>query len=217
MTARITRRGVLALTGALGAGATLIGCGFQPVYMPTASGQAGPAARDLAAINILPLGERPGMLLRQALQERLEGSGDSVARRYDLLISFSIGGEALGIQQNTTATRVRLIGRSDWVLTARDPGRTYLVAGSARAVDAVNQIDTQYFASDLESEVMQRRLADSLADQITLQIAAYFRKRAAAEATAAASATTAPASAATATSTPAASAPTPSAQPGSAP
>ena len=125
MTARITRRGVLVrAAGALGAGATLIGCGFQPIYMPTASGQPGPAARDLAAINILPLGERPGMLLRQALQERFEGAGDSVARRYDLSVSFLIGGEALGIQQNTTATRVRLIGRSNWVLTAQDPGRT---------------------------------------------------------------------------------------------
>jgi LPS-assembly lipoprotein len=213
MTARITRRGVLVrAAGALGAGATLIGCGFQPIYMPTASGQPGPAARDLAAINILPLGERPGMLLRQALQERLEGAGDSVARRYDLSISFLIGGEALGIQQNSTATRVRLIGRSDWVLTAQDPGRTHLASGAARAVDALNELDTQTFATDLESEFVERRLAEGLADQITLQLAAYFRKRAADEADAAAKAAVTPA-----TSTPAAATQTPSAQPGSAP
>ena len=35
---------------------------------------------------------------------------------------------------------------------------------------------------------MQRRLAEALADQITLQLAAYFRKRAAEEATPAATA-----------------------------
>jgi LPS-assembly lipoprotein len=46
-------------------------------------------------------------------------------------------------------------------------------------VDGLNVIDTQYFAMDLENEVVTRRLANALADQITIQLAAYFRKRAA--------------------------------------
>jgi len=46
----------------------------------------------------------------------------------------------------------------------------------------MNLIDSQYFALDLESEIIQRRFADQLADQITLQVASYFRRRAAAEA-----------------------------------
>jgi LPS-assembly lipoprotein len=174
----LPRRALLTLAAA----ATLMGCGFQPVYMPTASGQAGPAARDLAAVYVTPLGERPGMLLRQALQDRLEGTGDSVARRYDLSVSFWLTGEGLGIQPDTTATRVRLVGHADWVLSAKDPGHSRLTSGSARAADAMNLIDSQFFALDLESEIIQRRFADQLADQITLQVASYFRRRAAAEA-----------------------------------
>jgi LPS-assembly lipoprotein len=172
---RLHRRAFLIL----GSGAALAGCGFQPVYMPTASGQPGPAQRELAAINVTLIPDRPGMLLRQALQDRFEGAGDATARRYDLSVSFWISGSAVGMQPDTTITRVQLIGHATWTLLAEDPGRTNLTKGSARAADAENILDSQYFAADLETETIQKRLAAAVADQITLQLAAYFRKRAA--------------------------------------
>jgi len=172
----LPRRAVLALS----CGIVLTGCGFQPVYMPTASGKPGPAQRELAAINVSLIPDRPGMLLRQALQERFEGSGDVTPRHYDLAVTFWISGQGLGIQEDSTITRIRLIGRANWTLTAQDASHTHLTTGSARAVDALNNFDTQFFAADLENEAIQQRLAKALADQITLQLAAYFRKRAAA-------------------------------------
>ena len=175
MTARLQRRRMLALA----AGATLSGCGFQPVYMPTASGNAGVAQRELAAIQVALIPDRPGQLLRQALQDRLEMGASGVARRYDLIVGFGVSGEGIAIQPDTNATRLRMIGSASWTLVAEDPGRTMLSTGSARAVDALNILDTQYFAADLESEAVQRRLAEALADQITIQLAAYFRRRAA--------------------------------------
>jgi LPS-assembly lipoprotein len=178
MSAGLPRRGFLAL----GCGAVLAGCGFQPVYMPTASGQAGPAQRELAAINVNLMGDRPGMLLRQALQDRFAGVGGAVARRYDLSVGFWILGSGLGMQHDNTITRTRLIGRANWTLAAEDLAHTQITSGSAHATDAENSLDTQYFASDLENEVIQKRLAEALADQITLQLAAFFRKRAAATA-----------------------------------
>jgi len=170
------RRGFLAL----GCGAVLAGCGFQPVYMPTASGQLGPAQRELAAINVNPIGDRPGMLMRQALQDRFDGAGGAIARRYDLSVNFWVSGTALGMQQDNTVTRVRLVGHATWTLAAEDLARTQITSGSAHAADALNNLDTQIFASDLENEAIQKRLAEALADQITLQLAAFFRKRAAA-------------------------------------
>jgi LPS-assembly lipoprotein len=170
----IPRRGFLAL----GSAAVLAGCGFQPVYMPTASGQAGPAQRELAAINVGLMPDRPGMLLRQALQDRFEGTGNVVTRRYDLAVSFWIGGSGIGMQHDNTITRIRLIGRANWTLTAQDLAHTKITSGAAHATDAENSLDTQIFASDLENEVIQKRLAEALADQIALQLAAFFRKRA---------------------------------------
>jgi LPS-assembly lipoprotein len=168
----MTRRQVLAMA------LTVSGCGFQPVYMPTASGRAGAAERDLAAIQVALIPERPGQLLRQALQSRLEGSGAGVQRRYDLTVAFGITGEGIAIQPDSTVTRIREIGSANWTLVAQDPGRTKLASGTARSVDAINIMDTQYFAADLENETLQRRLAEALADQITLQLATFFRKRA---------------------------------------
>jgi LPS-assembly lipoprotein len=170
----IPRRGFLAL----GSAVVLAGCGIQPVYMPTASGQAGPAARELAAIHVNLMPDRPGQLMRQALQDRLEGAGGVVPQRYDLAVSFWIGGSGIGEQHDTTITRTRLIGYVNWTLTAQDLGHTKITSGGGHATDAENSLDTQIFASDLEIEVIEKRLAEALADQVTLQLAAFFRKRA---------------------------------------
>jgi LPS-assembly lipoprotein len=169
------RRHFLALAGS----AALSGCGFQPVYMPTASGKAGVAQRELAAIEVDIIPDRPGQILRQALQDRLAMGASGVAYRYDLHVGFGVSGEGIAIRQDNTTTRIRLIGNATYTLVAQDPGRTTITSGTARAVDGFNIFDEQYFASDLENEVVQRRLAEALADQITLQLAVFFRKRAA--------------------------------------
>jgi len=63
-------------------------------------------------------------------------------------------------------------------LHARDATRTALTSGSGHQVDAVNLLDQQYFAVDLENEAIQRRLANALAQQVANQLAIYFRHRA---------------------------------------
>jgi LPS-assembly lipoprotein len=160
-------------------GASLAGCGFQPVYMPTSSGKAGVAQRELAAIRVAIIPDRPGQLLRQALQARFEGSGDGVAQLYELRVGFGIGGDAIAILPNSNPTRIREIGSASWTLVAQDPARTAVTSGTARTVDGYNLFNAQYFASDLENETVQRRLAEALADQITMQLATYFREHAA--------------------------------------
>ena len=37
---------------------------------------------------------------------------------------------------------------------------------------------SEYFAADLESEQVQRRLAEMIADRITTQLSSYFARRA---------------------------------------
>ena len=164
---------------ALAAGSAVSGCGFQPVYMPTASGKAGVAQRDLAAIHVALIAERPGQLLRQALQDRLEMGASGIQRRYDLRVSYWISGEGLAVLPDNTSTRVRMTGNANWSLFAQDPGQTLLTNGAARAIDAMNVFDAQYFAIDLGAEAVQRRLAQAVAEQIAMQLAIYFRKRAA--------------------------------------
>jgi len=159
----------------LGLALLLPGCGFQPLYASGADGTPSPAQADLAAITIGLIPERSGQLLRQALQDRFERSGVGVAHRYDLSIAYAIGQEGIGIQPDTSTTYMRVIGTASWTLRAQDPQHTSLGDGTARAFDGYNFINNQFFAAELEFETIQRRLADNLAEQITLQLARYFK------------------------------------------
>ena len=72
--------------------------------MPTASGRPGPAQRELAAIDVDLIPDRPGQLLRQALQERL-GERRAVLRIAMTCRASRFRGEGIGIQPDTIATR----------------------------------------------------------------------------------------------------------------
>jgi LPS-assembly lipoprotein len=170
----LRRRGFLGL----GLGATLAGCGFQPVYMPTASGKPGVTQRELSAIFVDNITDRPGQLLRQALQERLEQGATDVAQQYELKVDYGIGGEGLGIIiTDNVATYTRLVGLASWYLLSGDATKVLLTRGTARAMDSFNIIDEQYFAADLDNDFATKRIAEQVADQIALQLAAYFRHR----------------------------------------
>lgn len=171
-----------ALLGGLAAAAlpgALTACGFRPVYMPSAGGAPGPAVRNLAAIDVALIPERSGQLLREALQQRFQGADDSAARHYMLHVSYWISEQGIGILQSTTATHIRYIANANWVLTSNDPAATRITTGYARATDGADVFDEQYFALDLETNTIYRRLAGQVADQIATRLAMYFREQAA--------------------------------------
>ena len=169
--AGLRRRDVLGWAAAL----ALPGCGFQPLYARSGSGPSAPrAGLQLIAVGLIP--ERTGQLLRQALQARLDHGDAPPAKRYDLAVGFGISSEGIGIQQDNTVTSVRFVGQANWTLTTRDAKRATVTSGSARAVDGLNTFDQQYFAQDQETETATRRIAESVADQITGQLALWFEK-----------------------------------------
>ncbi len=151
----------------------LAGCGFHPVYA-TRNGRLSPAQAELAAIDVALIPERSGQLLRQALQQRFDGPGLALAKRYTLAIGFGISGDAIAIQRDSTPSRVRELGVATWFLKRLDPSATLVSSGVAKSLDGLNIIDQQYFAQDLENEATQRRIANNVADQITLQLAVFF-------------------------------------------
>lgn len=174
--AAIGRRTVLPFLAA----PILTACGFRPVYGPMGSDKDAQAATALAEISVAIIPERTGQLLRLALQERFERAGLAAAHLYDLSVAFSIASEPLGIEQNSTATYARLVGTATYTLVSQDPGRATVTSGSARAVDGFNLYDQQYFAADQETDAVERRMAQAVADQIALQLASFFAKRSAA-------------------------------------
>lgn len=166
----VSRRGVL-----MAAGAVLGGCGLRPLY-GEGSVDAGVQAR-LAEINVQLIPERSGQLLRQALQARLERGAAGVARRYDLAVQVALSTDVIAVQIDSSPSRVRLAGNATWVLSAQDPQRSTVTSGSAREVDGYNIINQQFFAAELTSTSVQRRIMEALAEQITTQLAVHFARR----------------------------------------
>jgi LPS-assembly lipoprotein len=163
----------------LGIAFALSGCGFQPLYGPQADGKAGPAVEGLSGTSVALIPERSGQLLRQALQDRFERNGAGGARRYELVVfSYGVSSEQLSFQQNSDATRTRLTARATWSLVTLDAQRRTVTSGNARLVDGYNNLENQFFFTDLAGDAAQRRLAQAIADQITLQLATYFNKSA---------------------------------------
>ncbi|WP_174504195.1 hypothetical protein [Acidiphilium sp. C61] len=152
----------------------LAGCGFRPLYGGGPAGAAVSAQLDEVDVGLLP--DRQGQLLRQALEADLQRAGAPGFYRYYLKVSYGgWAGQPLGLQPDSSNTRVRYIASARWELTAEGNRTTVIARGTAEAMDAANIIDNQNFAATLDQGVLRHHFAQRLARQITAQLAAYFR------------------------------------------
>ncbi len=174
-----TRRSLMTL---LVGTTALAGCGFRPLYAPASGGgntnTRGVAASEMAGIHVALIPERSGQLLRNALLAQFERQGATgTAARYELETSYGIAGDMIGIRRDNAASRERLVATANWVLKDISAQRREVTRGTARAMDAYNILDNQFFASDLSNEAAQKRLAEAVAQQMATQLAAHFTRQ----------------------------------------
>ncbi len=150
----------------------LAGCGFAPLYGQ--SGQASVADKlDTVAVQNIP--ERTGQMLRLSLETQLHAAGEPTQELYALNVTYSIGVNAIGVQQDTSATRNRFIAHATWSLAPIGNPAAPIATGTATTQDAENIIDQQYAALNFETNTVNQELADEIAANITDQVAAYFK------------------------------------------
>ncbi len=150
----------------------LASCGFTPLY-GTADNTS--VATQLDTVEVQNIPDRPGQLLRQSLQDQLYTAGAPTVQHYILNVNYSIASQGIGIQQDTAVTRNRFIATASWSLAPIGTPGAALTSGQASTEDAENVIDQQYFALTLESTTINQQLANTIAAQITAQLAAYFK------------------------------------------
>lgn len=127
-------------------------------------------------VTLIP--ERSGQMMRDALQRRMELGGGGSAKLYNLSVAFYVATEGASIERaDSIPTRTRAAGIATWSLTTADAEQRTVLTGRARSLDGSNPLSLQYFYSDLQSEQMQARLVDAVADQITTSIATWFALR----------------------------------------
>jgi LPS-assembly lipoprotein len=175
------RRRLLHLGGAalgLGALGGLAGCSPHPLYAPNAFGgneEGASVQGQLRQVQVPLLPDRTGQVLRQALEARLQAGEEPSVTRYNLAVSFNVNQIGLGIQGDSTITYVRFVATAPWSLTSQDdPDHKILVSNTAQAADSLNAFDNQPFGQELETNVVNQRLADAIADQIVTRLAHYF-------------------------------------------
>lgn len=170
------RRDLLAAGGLLG----LSGCGFRPLYAPVSGEDGGTSdIRDeLAAVRVGDIPERTGQVLRRDLQRRFEGVRLGVPARYGLLVSVTYSVEPLGYRRDGTITRLRYIATGNWTLATLAVPPRQIAASSipARALDAFNIPDLQFFAADSARDAMETRLSEQLSEDIFRRVALELRR-----------------------------------------
>lgn len=150
----------------------LSGCGFAPLY-GGARGQAASAGLESVYVQNIP--ERTGQILRETLQQQLHTQGQPVTEHYTLSVSYSIMQTGEGVQADSSTSRTRFNAHAAWSLSPIGHPSKTLISGNATAMDALNIIDQQYFAANLETETVNQQLANEISAQITTQLAAWFR------------------------------------------
>ena len=146
----------------------LSACGLKPMY---AGGSTGAVASNLSLIQVAPIPERGGWLVRNALVDRLGGEASAPAYRLDVELNDDLIG--FGIRGDSSVTRERRTLRARYRLVDLKTGEVVLdaTAGSDAGIDVVSS----EYATVAAEQTAQERLAGVVADQMVSRVALFMR------------------------------------------
>ena len=146
------------------------GCGLRPMY---AGGSSGAVASGLSAIQVAPIPERAGWLVRHALIDRLGGESEHAAYRLEVELDDDLAG--FGIRGDSAVTRERRTLRARYRLVEIATGQVVLdaTAGSDAGIDVVSS----EYATIAAEQSAQERLTQMIADQMVSRLALFIRNR----------------------------------------
>lgn len=158
------RAAVLVLLGVLAA------CGFRPLYGERAQGPEVEA--QFAAIDIAPISDRLGQLVRNHLLDAMNPYGRPQRPAYRLEVILSPTQESLAFREDDTATRVNLRLAATYVLK-RARSDEILLEGGTRVIASYN-VTRQDYATLIADRDARARAAREVADEIVTRLAVWF-------------------------------------------
>lgn len=163
------RRAALAVLGAAGL-ALLPACAVKPVY---SQGADSLPAEMFAAVEVAPIPERAGFLVRERLLALLDSGQPSSQKRYRLEVTLDDQIEAFGIRENNTPVRERRTLRAAYRLVAIDSGAV-LFQGRAGSDAGIVVVGQEYAVVAAEVTALEN-LAGTIAAEIVDRLAIYAR------------------------------------------
>lgn len=160
------RAALLGLVGALAA------CGFRPLYGERAQGPEIEA--QFAAVDIAPIDDRLGQLVRNHLLDAMNPYGRPLRPHYRLEVRLSPSLESLAFREDDTATRVNLRLAATYFLR-RAHSDEVLLEGATRVIASYN-VTRQDYATLIADRDAQARAAREVADEIVTRLAVWFER-----------------------------------------
>jgi LPS-assembly lipoprotein len=147
----------------------LTACGLRPMY---GGGSSGAVAVGLNMVQVSPIPERAGWLVRNALVERLGGEAGDPAYRLEVELDDDL--TAFGIRGDAAVTRERRTLRARYRLVDLKTGEVVLdaTAGSDAGIDIVSS----EYATVAAEQTAQERLAGVVADQMVARLALFMSR-----------------------------------------
>lgn len=147
----------------------LSACGLKPMY---AGGSSGAVAGGLATVQVAPIPERAGWLVRNALVDRMGGESTDPAYRLEVELDDDL--TAFGIRGDAAVTRERRTLRARYRLVDLKTGEVVLdaTAGSDAGIDIVSS----EYATVAAEQTAQERLAGVVADQMVARMALFMKR-----------------------------------------
>jgi LPS-assembly lipoprotein len=137
-----------------------------------AGGSSGAVAGGLGTVQVAPIPERAGWLVRNALVDRLGGEAGEPVYRLEVELDDDL--TAFGIRGDSAVTRERRTLRARYRLVDLMTGEVVLdaTAGSDAGIDIVSS----EYATVAAEQTAQERLAGVVADQMVARLALFMSR-----------------------------------------
>lgn len=150
-------------------------CALQPLY---SGGTRGTVASTLSSVSVAPIAGEAGWLVRGALRDRLDGSGNGEGGaphyRIDVRLNDDISG--FGVRRDDSVTRERRTLRARWQLVDTTTG-TAVIDESVTSDAGIDVVGSEVATIAAERSALEQ-LSSSIADQIITRIALYVHRSA---------------------------------------
>lgn len=149
----------------------LTGCGFKPMYTTSSTE---PALQDrFSTIEVGPIEDRTGQILRNHLLDSLNPYGTVSAAQYLLSIALEEQVEGYGFRSDEAVTRESFTLIADFQLIDQTSGEVVFEdsISSVQAYDVV-QSDFSNFSAQEDARL---RTTERVSDLITLRLGMYFK------------------------------------------
>ncbi|MDZ3837926.1 MAG: LPS assembly lipoprotein LptE [Rhodospirillales bacterium] len=151
----------------------LAACGFRPLYQdPEPAAGAVSVGTELAAVEIAPIPDRVGQLVRNDLLYHTRGREDGGGAGYRLDVRLTESISELAVESTGFATRSNLRLSAVYTLIDLGTGRR-LVNGRSRAISSYNIVDAS-FSTLTAQNAARERAAARVAEDIRARLGAYF-------------------------------------------